>query len=544
MRFCSTHLFFLLAFFYLHPTAKAEAETEICPRPPMGGVVNEPESLGSLHGALNLEFRFRSFLDVYGLTRYCYLYTDRVQAPTLRVHPGDELVLKLKNELPSADTPPGPVSHVHDSARSCGSSGRMTPDSTNLHFHGMTIPPKCHQDETLRTLIQSSDAAYEYRFRIPVNETPGLYWYHPHPHGHSEKQVLGGASGALIVEGIEKVCPKVANLPERVLVLRDQNVPGAVEGPGESEKIPGRDISLNFVPVMYPLFRPAVMNVRPKEREFWRVLNAAADTYFDLQVLQSATIQEIGDPQPLELVAVDGVTIGASGGTRTNILLAPGARAEFIVTTPPTGTYGQIVTRKYDTGPDGEPVPYRVIANIVSNPGAPPAHSVMPGAPALAEPQRFAGLASLPVAKERKLYFSEVRGNPNDPSSPIRYFITEGGAKPKMFDMNFKKADITVQQGTLEDWTVENRAREAHAFHIHQLHFQLLERDGQKVAEAMLRDTIDVPFWDGKGPYPSVKLRMDLRDPNIAGTFVYHCHILEHEDGGMMGAIEVVVPKH
>ena len=258
----------------------------------------------------------------------------------------------------------------------------------------LALPPKCHQDETLRTLIQPSDPAYEYRIRIPINQAPGLYWYHPHPHGHSEKEVLGGASGALIVEGIERVSPKVAGLPERVLVLRDQNVPGAVEGPGESEKIPGRDVSLNFVPVMYPLFRPAVMNVRPKEREFWRVLNAAADTYFDLQVLQSSTIQEVGNPQLLELVAVDRVAVG-SGGTRTNILLAPGGRAEFIVTTPPAGTYGQIVTRKYDTGPDGEPVPYRVIANIISNPGATRTRSVMPGALASAEPQRFAGLESL-----------------------------------------------------------------------------------------------------------------------------------------------------
>jgi FtsP/CotA-like multicopper oxidase with cupredoxin domain len=168
----------------------------------------------------------------------------------------------------------------------------------------------------------------------------------------------------------------------------------------------------------------------------------------------------------------------------------------------------------------------------------------MPGALASAEPQRFAGLESLKVAQQRKLYFSEVRGNPNNPNSPIQYFITAGDAKPQVFDMNFEKPAITVQQGTVEDWIVENRAREAHAFHIHQLHFQVLERDGQKVAEAILRDTIDLPFWDGKGPYPSVKLRMDFRDAHIAGTFVYHCHILEHEDGGMMGAIEVVVPKH
>ena len=59
--------------------------------------------------------------------------------------------------------------------------------------------------------------------------------------------------------------------------------------------------------------------------------------------------------------------------------------------------------------------------------------------------------------------------------------------------------------------------------------------------EPALRDTIDLPYWDGKSPdYPTVKLRMDFRNPDIVGTFVYHCHILEHEDGGMMGVIQVI----
>ena len=118
---------------------------------------------------------------------------------------------------------------------------------------------------------------------------------------------------------------------------------------------------------------------------------------------------------------------------------------------------------------------------------------------------------------------------------------TQAKACGYSFDMNFKEPDITVKQGTVEDWIIENRATEAHSFHIHQLHFQLLERDGTPVDEPALRDTIDLPYWDGKSArYPSVKLRMDFRNPEIAGTFVYHCHILEHEDGGMMGAIRVV----
>jgi FtsP/CotA-like multicopper oxidase with cupredoxin domain len=146
----------------------------------------------------------------------------------------------------------------------------------------------------------------------------------------------------------------------------------------------------------------------------------------------------------------------------------------------------------------------------------------------------------LKPARRRKLYFSETHKDPADYASLATYYITLDGQKPKPFDMNFKRPNITARQGTVEDWIVENRAPESHTFHIHQLHFQVLERDGKPVDEAALRDTVDLPFWDGKSPYPSLKLRMDFRSPEIVGTFLYHCHILEHEDGGMMGIIRVI----
>jgi FtsP/CotA-like multicopper oxidase with cupredoxin domain len=92
----------------------------------------------------------------------------------------------------------------------------------------------------------------------------------------------------------------------------------------------------------------------------------------------------------------------------------------------------------------------------------------------------------------------------------------------------------------VEDWIIENRSTELHAFHIHQLHFALIELSGRVINEPLLRDTVNVPYFtDQMLQYPSVRLRMDFRDPNTVGTFVYHCHLLEHEDGGMMGTIRV-----
>ena len=234
----------------------------------------------------------------------------------------------------------------------------------------------------MRTLIQPGDSPFEYRIRIPEDQPPGLYWYHPHVHGFTEPQVLGGASGALIVEGIERVRPRVAG-PSGT-GADSAGSEGGGHGEAGEDAGPGKDISLNFVPVLFPLYFPAEMPVRPRRREFWRVLNAAADTYFDLQLRFGPNIHDVPTPQPLDLVARDGVPVGAGASKAGHILLAPGARAEFIVTTPPLGVFAQLVTLEYDTGPDGAATPYRVIANIRSRRDAAAPADVIPavsGAP-------------------------------------------------------------------------------------------------------------------------------------------------------------------
>jgi FtsP/CotA-like multicopper oxidase with cupredoxin domain len=241
----------------------------------------------------------------------------------------------------------------------------------------------------------------------------------------------------------------------------------------------------------------------------------------------------------VEIAALDGVP--APPETVTHVLIPPGGRAEFLIAMPPGNVFAQLVTLRYDTGPAGESTPYRVLANLDWG-NSPP---VTPPAPAKSATTAFGGTTgqdayrTVKPARQRKLYFSEIHKDPNDYASLATYYITVEGQKPRAFDMHFQRPNITARQGTVEDWIVENRAPEAHTFHIHQLHFHVLERDGKPVAEAALRDTIDLPFWDGKGPYPSVKLRIDFRGPEIVGTFLYHCHILEHEDGGMMGVIRV-----
>lgn len=148
---------------------------------------------------------------------------------------------------------------------------------------------------------------------------------------------------------------------------------------------------------------------------------------------------------------------------------------------------------------------------------------------------RFSGLSTATVTATRKVYFGEATNGTN---GPTEYFMTVDGQTPKVFSMTDPPA-ITTTVGAVEDWTIENRTGEVHAFHIHQVHFLYLATNGQQHTNPELRDTVVVPAWLGSGPYPTVTLRMDFRDPQIAGQFVYHCHILDHEDGGMMAIIQV-----
>jgi FtsP/CotA-like multicopper oxidase with cupredoxin domain len=534
-------------------------------------VVAEPADLRSRDGVLKVDLTIHKYGDSEGSTRYCYVDAQGNASPTLRLSPGDLLILNLKNEMEEAEHAPAAAKHIHahmhdpdmngkKMADDCA-SGPMTSTSTNLHFHGLTVPPVCHEDDVLKTSIRPGDSPFEYRFQIPENEPPGLYWYHPHIHGFSKVQVLGGASGALIVEGIERANKEVAGLPERVLIIRDQDLLHPNAPPSKSEpKLPpmfidhdgdavnngtgfgrpAKDLSVNFVPVPYPDYPPATIRMRPGERQLWRVLNASAITYLNLAVLFNRV------PQQLGLVALDGVplnenrAIGDFVDWETHLGVPPGGRAEFIVNGPPQGGTGLLVTRSVDTGPGGENDPNRAIASILVSEDAPEPRSKLSASPEPLPAPTLPWLGNEIPVRTRRLYFSEKLGDPNNPNSATEFYLTVDGQKPAPFDPHSGIPNIVAKQGTVEDWIIENRSNELHTFHIHQLHFMLLDYLGKPVNEPFLRDTVNVPYDTGRAlQYPSIRLRMDFRDPNAVGTFVYHCHLLEHEDGGMMGLIRV-----
>lgn len=503
-----------------------------CPaRPLPGTVVKDALSLNSQNGVLDANFIMGHSVDQYGYTHYCYNYDTGehyVESPTLRLNPGDTLMLGVKNHIEGQDAQAmqGMKMDVSAGGKVCGDNGPITISSTNVHFHGLNVPPVCHQDDVINTVIEPNTAGFQYKMQIPPDEPPGLYWYHPHIHGFTEFQVNGGAAGALIVNGIEKYRPEVKGLVQRVFTIRQQYLVPWIPGPYQ--------LTLNYETAAFPNSPSPVIQMKPGERQFWRIVNGTIQDFLELQVVQN------GNPEQLEMIALDGYPLEKTR-EQTSILIPPAGRAEFIVTAPTSGN-ATFLTENYSTGPTGNPDLEQELANIElstnpadPNPSGPPI-KVPEATPAPATPLKFADLSTATITAKRKLYFSEEFGGTN---GPIQFYITVDGQKQRVFQPD-EKPVIVTKVGAVEEWTIENRALETHAFHIHQIHFKVLEIDGKPAANQDLMDTIAIPFWEGPGtPYHSVKLLMDFRDPTIAGTFVFHCHILLHEDLGMMHKILV-----
>ena len=302
--------------------------------------------------------------------------------------------------------------------------------------------------------------------------------------------------------------------------------------------------------------------MRANQSQFWRVANAAADSYMHLQVNYN------GIPQNLEVVARDGVVLDNDNGSekanatnRQSILLPPGSRAEFIVPGPPSGATGEFVALQYNSGIDdttGDKNLQRTLATIAVTSRKEPLDIATIESSESAKFKnrtRFTNLSGYNSPKKRTLYFSQCINAGDQPSpwftpAQLKYFptcqnpdepefyITEDGKMPRLYSPTDPDS-VVVNKGAVEDWRIVNLDAEAHAFHIHQLHFQVLSSPNNPQEVKTLRDTINIPGWNGQNSTPTfTNLRMDFRG-DIAGTFLYHCHILEHEDKGMMAKIRV-----
>jgi suppressor of ftsI len=437
-----------------------------------------------------------------------FFFAGKPIPPTIRALPGGVIKLTYLNNLP-----------VH-SSEECALG--PCADHSNLHFHGLHVSPETPQDDVL-TMMTTPGQSLHYRVEIPSYAAPGLYWYHTHPHGESARQDLDGMSGALIIDGIDRYYPQLRHMRERVLILRDRDV--WVERPEVRNRllqqvaVPAEHCGTATDQLTERIFtlneeiRPQIP-IAPGEQQFWRIVNTSPDRYADLQV----------DGQRLEIVALDGMPISYHERTRSmlkadHILVAPAGRVEAIVTGPTLGTHATLRTRCVDTGADGDLNPAMVIADLVT------------------DSRHRSSVHKVPTTKGDPVYkefaASELQNlKASPPDFTVLFTEDKNGfyINGKKFAMDAAPM-LTVHIGSLHHWLVVNDTRELHPFHIHQVHFLAYAVNGVPLQQPEWLDTVNVPYGG------TVDLIMDFTDPIIRGMSLFHCHLLTHEDKGMMAKI-------
>jgi len=424
--------------------------------------------------------------------------------PVIRVKPGSTLNVEYKNELAA------------QSKEDC--FGHPCMNMTNLHFHGLHVSPDAPQDDVL-DMMASPGEALHYSVQVPPQQPPGLYWYHTHSHGESYIQDLDGMSGAIVVEGIDRYVPEVLNMRERIFVLRDLVLPTkGDERKRVMESVAMQTTQCGTAPekpdaafTVNGTLRPKI-DIAPGERQFWRIVNASPDLYADLEV----------DSVSLEVVALDGMPLAYHDPSirkrsMSHVLVPPAGRVEAIVTGPSPDSHAAMRTRCFDTGPDGDTNPAMVLADIVSAPPSnPQTLPAIDGAPVY---------ASFPGTTLKRVETSKPQFVVDFTEDKQSFYIN--GQK---FEMNSGPM-LTVDVGSLQHWRVVNSTKEVHPFHIHQVHFLVYAVDGNPVKDPAWLDTVNVRYGS------SVDLVMDFTDPIIRGMSLFHCHLLKHEDKGMMAKI-------
>jgi FtsP/CotA-like multicopper oxidase with cupredoxin domain len=578
-----------------------------CQRFAPGSVVQQPPALFSSKGVLNVQFSYQTVTDQFGRQLFCFMTPQGQEDPTLHVNPGDTLNITVTNNTPTVT----PTTTEDFDAPTCGDTTQvelnpatsalntMTGGSMNIHFHGTNTSPACHGDNVVKTLVNPG-STFSYSLQFPENEPSGLYWYHPHVHGLAEAAVQGGASGAIVVDGIQNLQPATSGLTDRVLVIRDQQTTqGLTESAGGTAGgIPQEDLTVNNISINtttnttteVTTYTPAVVNMQPNSQEFWRVSNSSSNSILDLEVVFDGTAQNI------QIVGIDGVPVNSQDGTQpgsaicvTHYRLPPAGRVEFIVSAPSsTVKSAQLITELIQTGPLGDENPQRPLiqmklASSKSSSASAPADGTIPASTTQSTSQQmYGGIKNMTPALTRTVFFEELQdgsaffinasGCVTSAGAQCATQVTNGVPIDTVFDANNPPSIITTQ-GTVEKWIIQNHAQENHEFHQHQIHFLVLEQDnfeanGSEQAPAIdgqFLDMVEIPFCNGPAPavtssnptgnnppacvnangqptiaYPQVQVLMDFRGMDI-GDFVFHCHILGHEDLGMM-AIEEVVP--
>lgn len=372
--------------------------------------------------------------------------------------------------------------------------------STNVHYHGLAVTPLDTGDNIFVEV--ESGITYQYDFTIPASHPQGLFWYHPHFDPFLNTQIAGGLSGGLIIGDILAPFPQLRNIPERVMLLKDLKTE---DGFAAVDPDPAGPTTRT----VNGLFQPRVV-MQPGQLEFWRIGNIGSNIFYQLSL----------NGQPFYILAKDGNLQNEVTPTDT-LLLPPGSRLEVLVYGPPAGNY-RLEAADFNTGPDGDAYPGQTLLDVASRGDEVDQIPLPTTFPPVQD------LRTVSLTGQRTIVFA-------DTANPDQFTIN---GKPYTPDC----IDTLVTLGDVEEWTIQNTATEAHVFHIHQLDFQVTEVDGKPVPFTGYQDVVTLPPAPDDDTPSTVKVIIPFTDPVIVGKFVYHCHIIQHEDQGMMATLFVQEP--
>ena len=439
-------------------------------------------------------------------------YNGQVPGPRLEARPGDTVRIRFTNNLP---------------------------EPTNIHYHGLNISHSGNADNVFLSVEPGETFAYE--FAIPDDHPAGTFWYHPHRHGFVADQVFAGLSGFFVIRGELDEIPEVQSASEAFLALKDfqLNDEGKLAEPDRMAVMMGREGSLiTAAGEVNPNIQvPANGLLR------LRLLNASISRFYRLQVEQHS----------MYLIATDGGVI-AEPVELKELLLVPGERAEVLIRGDQTPGSYQLLNLPYDRGGMG-------MMSADSRGGMNMEHGDSMGGMSMSEDSSMEGMGAEsgdePMSSEPSPIATIVYGEGSSETASLptqlipvealppaqnirrielsmRMSFLKGAAfllNGKTYDNN--RIDIQVPIGTVEEWEIANVDTDmmAHPFHLHAAPFQVVSRNDQPEPYAAWKDTVSVQGGE------TVRIRIPFKD--FPGKSVYHCHILDHEELGMMGVIDV-----
>ncbi|WP_299191022.1 multicopper oxidase family protein [uncultured Litoreibacter sp.] len=456
---------------------------------------SESSDGGHLSTSLTVTLR-EEFLD--GQTRRYRTYDGLFTGPTLRIKPADTMAIALRNTLP-------PEPHAH--------TGSMNEphgmNTTNLHTHGLWVSPQSPADDVLLSIPPGG--GFDHYYEIPDTHVCGTFWYHPHKHGSVEPQVSQGMSGAIIIEGGIDELDIIRDATERVMVIQQikpEETNRILKSQADIAGAPNKTTTINAL-------HGPTLQANYGDIERWRFIAANYHDFLHIQLRDMAT----GRPVDLHPIAFDGIPVRTVRPTDT-IDLAPGNRVDVLVPQVGPGMYeiykvgdhSQFDADKedetigfYEVLPSEEPVVIREL------------------------PEGFDARFSHDNVTDTEVEKTETRN--------IVYSMEDRGeGKLPGFLINGKefeegRVDVEMTVGTAEEWVITNESDFMHPFHIHVNPFEVIEISDDSIEPNRWLDTVPLP------PKGHVVIRMRLRE--FTGDFVQHCHILLHEDHGMMQLIRI-----